>query len=224
MVNIEFDIYGNPSIELTQNNSIDLNKYHTIVLRNDKGDIYLLVYNIIGSNGLNGIKLVDYRDPSPGDNMFLLEVYEQFGSIAPKDTQSINDIINRSYLVDQFVYTLDSGSSVVYNPPKKESNSGSGRPRGIKKGEVPFKSGNNLSTQEKKYCSCQLKVQSQEGAVNPYAVCAKSVGTSTRDCNFDFDKMSNVYLKAYMDLHNIEYKKPFNRKAALRKIKNKLGK
>jgi len=88
-----------------------------------------------------------------------------------------------------------------------------------------FKTGTTLTEQQKKYCSCQLKVQAGGKAYNPYAVCAKSVGTTVRSCTgeYDFNRMPDNLIQAYLDLHKVNYTGPFNRQSAIAAINQKMG-
>lgn len=105
-------------------------------------------------------------------------------------------------------------------------------------GSVPFKD-NKLSEREEKFCSCVVKVAAKQlGACNtekawfeerdgkrcynPYAVCASSVGTTSRECgqHYDFDKFSDDYLIAYAQLHkDLVIPDPYSRSAMLETIR-----
>lgn len=69
-----------------------------------------------------------------------------------------------------------------------------------------FKRGSRLSAQQKKYCSCIAKVKRRSGgrSYNPYAICAKSTGTSMgrRGClqYYNFSKTSRL---GHSELSNI---------------------
>lgn len=102
-----------------------------------------------------------------------------------------------------------------------------------------FKSNTTLDESKQKFCRCVLHVADKEkGACltekawyeqrdghtcyNPYAVCAKSTGTSSRECsdNYDFDGFSDDDLIAYAQLHNkdIAVPNPYNRFEILENI------
>ena len=80
--------------------------------------------------------------------------------------------------------------------------------RGLSKLEVSdthggvFVSGNPLTQSQQKFCSCILGATS---ANNPYAVCAKSTGTTSRLCSeyYDFYTMPLAKLEGYYLLHKI---------------------
>ena len=71
-----------------------------------------------------------------------------------------------------------------------------------------FKGENNLSNKEKRYCRCLVHVSEQESVNNPYAVCAKSVGTTSNKCSgsFDYEKFDKKELKGYNKLKGINSK------------------
>lgn len=67
--------------------------------------------------------------------------------------------------------------------------------------------GNPLSESQAKFCSCVLKVESKGYAYNPYAVCAKTIGTTMgrSPCTpyYDFENMPVELLESYITLHKI---------------------
>lgn len=82
----------------------------------------------------------------------------------------------------------------------------------------------DLSDEQQKFCSCVIDVavkqpsacnfekawfEKREGAMcyNPFAVCAKSIGTSTRACNsnYNFDAMNDAQLEAFGNLYNVSW-------------------
>jgi hypothetical protein len=93
-----------------------------------------------------------------------------------------------------------------------------------------FLPGNTLSEQEQKYCHCVLEVAAkQPGACsaerawfeqrdgrtcsNPYAVCAKTTGTSYRHCgaNYNYEALPDREIEAYANLSHIPVPEPYNR-------------
>lgn len=106
-----------------------------------------------------------------------------------------------------------------------------------------FKKDSVLSEKEEKFCSCVLKVAAkQKGACNterawfetrdnktcynPYAICAKSVGTTSRKCgeNYNFESLSDDELISYAQLHQkdkdnkLVIPKPYDRDQMLTNI------
>lgn len=84
----------------------------------------------------------------------------------------------------------------------------------------------NLSEQQKKFCSCILKVGARGTARNKYAVCDHSVGTTTRDCsaNYNFLVMPDDLIQEFASAHNIDLPIPYNRQQAINIIYSKKGK
>ena len=103
--------------------------------------------------------------------------------------------------------------------------------------------GTTLDEREQKYCRCILEVANKnptwcnlekayfetrltaEGApetcYNVYSVCAKSVGTTTRQCgeNYNYDVLPDSQLMAFANLRMIGVPEPYNRIEMLRRIK-----
>ncbi len=94
-----------------------------------------------------------------------------------------------------------------------------------------------LTERQQAYCSCVLKVAAKqpggcnmekawfekrngETCYNPYAVCAASVKTSTKECgdNYNYENLSDDHLIAFANLHQIREPAPYNRQAMLQKI------
>lgn len=78
-----------------------------------------------------------------------------------------------------------------------------------KEPSVPMKPG--LGERQQKYCSCALKVKN---ARNPYAVCAKSTGTSYRNCGdyYDYERMEDKHLITYGERKGITIPSPYDRR------------
>lgn len=103
-----------------------------------------------------------------------------------------------------------------------------------------FKPGSDLTPGQEKYCACTLHVAAKqsekcletkswrqtidgETCTNPYAVCAKSTGTSvgrSGKCgkSFNYENLPDLELRAYAYLHNIKIPRPFNRQTVLNSI------
>ena len=67
--------------------------------------------------------------------------------------------------------------------------------------QVTFREDSDLSDKERKYCSCILKVGAKGGVRNKYAVCAASVGTTSRRYreNYDMESMPEVYRQEILE-------------------------
>ena len=94
-----------------------------------------------------------------------------------------------------------------------------------------------LPEKEAKYCRCILHVASQQKpeclrqkswfkqidggrCTNPYAVCAKSVGKTSRRCGlyYNYDELPDEELIGYAHLNRIEVPDPYNRGEILKRI------
>lgn len=83
-----------------------------------------------------------------------------------------------------------------------------------------FKTGSTLSDAEQRYCRCVLHVKAKGGAYNPYAVCAKSVGTTSRQCgaSYDYKNIPGNELQAYAEDKDIPIPQPYSKEAMVRNI------
>ena len=101
----------------------------------------------------------------------------------------------------------------------------------------PTNHANTLTEPQKKYCRCVLKVAAKQAGAcnvdkawyesrdgvkcyNPYAVCAKSTGTTSRECgkNYSFKDLSDAELTAYAQLSGIIGVTTYDRNTLLSKI------
>lgn len=100
------------------------------------------------------------------------------------------------------------------------------------KGSVPMKD-NDLPEKERKWCSCVLKVGSKNSprcnmerswgtkdCKNPYAICSKSVGTSSRRCgqHYDYKEMPTDLLETYAELSRVRTCVESDRQSLLRSL------
>jgi hypothetical protein len=121
------------------------------------------------------------------------------------------------------------------NPTRRSSSpsrrySGSDNVSSSRVSPPPYKSSINIPPQEKKYCDCLMEVSGRKtktgkGPYNKYAVCASSTGTTSRNCSkyYDFDRMSDDEIKDWLKAHKLLQTEKYDRKKALRVIKNKLS-
>lgn len=86
-----------------------------------------------------------------------------------------------------------------------------------------FKLDADLTDDEKKYCRCVAHVKAKGGAYNPFAVCAKTVGTTSRECgkSFDYHGFSDDELIAYAKDSNITVPIPFDRNLLIQRLEDK---
>lgn len=211
--------------------------------------VHLFVYNIRNGDVVNGDYLLDYVPPNPPvdspPHVYQVQLWSQPSKLNyikgnGRSNFPLNEMLKQSSFVDRFDFTVGDFGTIPLSTeapvaPTPSSFSGSlfGSPRYVPPPASPsivgnrhdfFRSDSTLTEQQKKYCSCQLKVTDKGTAYNPYAVCAKSVGTTTRDCtnNYDFNKMPDNLLRAYLRLHKLPVIEPYNRNDALATINAKL--
>lgn len=92
----------------------------------------------------------------------------------------------------------------------------------------------------KKYCSCIVKVAEKNTEIcnleenwgktisgkicySPYAVCAKSIGTTSRECglNYDYGAMTKEQLISFLNLKKIKVDRKLDKDQLLEIIQNK---
>jgi hypothetical protein len=139
-----------------------------------------------------------------------------------------DNLSNRSYITHQ-----NSGNSISReNSPVRmlrgEQNFPYNNPNPHKSSKIMPNSG--LNPRQEKYCECVLKVavknpgscdlekawfEKRDGGTcyNPYAVCAKSTGTSYRHCadNYNWDNLEDNELQAYANLNKISIPETYSR-------------
>lgn len=218
--------------------------YSLVIYDNDAPEPYkvnspychLLVVNIEGNNVKTGKVLLDYVPPNPSNysepHNYYVEIYKGYKS--PEKYNRINFNLekfnNELELVDHMTFT-------VY-PDDYESYSTLNKYNGDEKKLEYFKNKRNLSEREQKFCKCVLHVSAKQPnscnydkawynkrngktCYNPYAVCAKSTGTTSRKCseNYNFENIPDNELKAYGGLKHIPIPKKYNRIEMLKNIK-----
>lgn len=201
--------------------------------------LHYLVINVPGNNIADGDVLMDYLPPDPprdsDAHTYYLEVYEQKASKRPyRHTKRDN------FDLDNFkeTYGISAGPVASFN-----FRSGHQRPSSAPARRAATGSSGNklqgdhpLTEREVSYCNCLLGVAGKqpsgctperagrriqgETCYNPFAVCAKSVGTTSRKCNeyYDYDNLSDPELIAAASLIGVKPKIPYNRDYVLREI------
>ena len=93
--------------------------------------------------------------------------------------------------------------------------------KNIKNKEDYFNDTNNLNNKQKKYCRCVLHVmknntnkcnanrkwENKNKCYNPYATCAKSIGTTTgsKTCNYNINNIPYDELEKYLSYNKIKF-------------------
>lgn len=191
--------------------------YTLVVYEN--GYVHLFGYNIHSGDVSTGVFPFPFDANQLMESVIYVDVYKQKDRLEyntqgwDRQNFSVVDATRGSVLVDRLIFTIGdtySGINTGISP------SGKGQ-------HDFFKTGTKLDEQEKKYCSCLLKVQDKGTAKSPYAVCTHSVGTTTRECSaeYDFDKIPTNLLQAYAKLHKLQVPEYTDRTGVLQAIHNK---
>jgi protein FLOWERING LOCUS T len=101
-----------------------------------------------------------------------------------------------------------------------------------------MKQNSEFNERDEKYCSCVVKVAEKNTEIcnleenwgktisgktcySPYAVCAKSVGTTSRTCDYDYEAMTKEQLISFLNLKKIKVDRKLNKNQLLEIIQNK---
>jgi len=215
------------------------NKYYTLVMYDISAPtpenpanspyLHLLTVNIPGMDIPKGNIVVSYVPPSPpsgsAPHMYIIDIYEQPGlisleSVTDRVRYDLAGLVNRTGLVLTKRFSFFVEAPQEYQPKASW-----------------LKSETGLSEPKQKFCRCVLDVASKqpescnrerawyqvrEGRMcyNPYSVCAKSVGTTSRKCgeSYDFENIPDDQLVAYASLNRIEVPRPYDRTKMLENI------
>ena len=205
--------------------------------------VHLLKINVPGTDASGGTTVFPYLPPSPPSNSnfhrYRIDLYSQTRQIS---VPSYNNRANfpLDTLVSQNGLKILASETIIVDPSQNIFYIE--RPR-IKKSLTPHiyvKAGSTLTEKEQSYCSCVAQVATkQPGACNlekawfeerddqvcynPFAVCAKSVGTTTRAClsNYDYDVMDDDMITSVAYLHNITVATPYNRQTIITRLQSK---
>lgn len=128
---------------------------------------------------------------------------------------------NRLTLVDHDTIVVDPETMMFYVEPIQIT---------VNPAHPLILGNSTLSEKERNYCSCLIDVSSKlpiecikkgeaftyehgKMCYNPFAVCAKSVGTTSRECaqNYNFNAMDDTQIEAFAALHNVSLAYPVNR-------------
>jgi len=85
-----------------------------------------------------------------------------------------------------------------------------------------FKSGTRLNERQQAFCRCEAHVSKSAAVYNPYAVCAKSTGTTT-PCwiHYNFDRIPDDELRGLARLHKVRIPSPYSRSKTIAAMRNK---
>jgi hypothetical protein len=170
--------------------------------------IHFLVVNIPGNNVSQGQVVIPYIPPSPpsGVHQYSVDIFQQPEVFQPQKVtrkMDVEEFVDRNQL--RPLYHTDFQVAAQGNNLMKFQSTGQTPSRSHShshKARGPYPP----SEEQVKYCDCVLDVEARGGAYNPYAVCAKSTGTTYRWCSdqvYDFPAMSLQDLQSYAALHNL---------------------
>lgn len=190
--------------------------------------VHYLVSNIPNNDINAGVILFSYMPPNPpfGSHRYRIDLYRQGMMITEfkiKDRSRfpLNSFIRQHRLKLVASETLIADRDTFYiDRPKLSINS-----------KHPLLRGDtSLNEREQAFCSCVVDVAAKQPGncnlekawfeqrdgrecYNPYAICAKSTGTSTRGClkEYNYDNMTDNELQSLAYLHNITVASPINR-------------
>jgi len=187
--------------------------------------IHLLATNILGNDISRGDVFLSYLLPDPPKNSqphrYHYDLYQHTSKIGFMHLTNrlkfpISTFISRNnlQLVDSKIIIVDPMHSNFYLSDTNHSI--------IKHHHEYIIDNSTLSDHEQRFCDCVLKVankqpqqcnidkswfERRDGSMcyNPYSVCASSVGTTSRNCNsnYDFDTIPHDILVTFANLNDI---------------------
>ena len=133
---------------------------------------------------------------------------------------------------------LSTGAkSPAKSPAKSLAKSPAKSPARGDKRVSKFSEESELPERQMKYCSCVIDVAAKQNlsclkkkdwgegksCYNPYSVCARSTGTSSRECgkNYQLENFNDEQLKAFGALMGVKIPSPYTKSAMLKSIKEK---
>jgi len=219
------------------------NIYYTLIIYDidtPSTFVHLLVTNIPKNDIEYGTIILDYMKLNPPSNThrYIITVFEQTGLITDlkfnkRDKFSLLNFIqkNNLHLIDEKMF-VSSRNEFYLDPPNNYL------PNHSKNSII--KQNSDLNDKDKKYCSCVIDVAEKNTnrcnlgkdwgnmsggkmCYSPYAVCAKSVGTTNKKCglNYDYDAMTKEQLVSFLNLNHINADTSLSKDELLKMIQNK---
>ncbi len=206
--------------------------------------MHLLVTNVEGSDFGTGNHLLEYTVPKVplGEaHHYKVQAFLQDGRIRPSAHRKRQGFNVNTFIKRHELTLVASASFVVENIKNgmtiEKKIAVAKTPRKTVAGDY-FRSDTNLTEQEQKYCRCVLHVAAKQPpgeclsvrdwfsdyngrtCTNPWAVCAKSTGTTSRACGFNYvyGNIPDDELIAYANLSQVNVPDPYNRKTMLSTI------
>ena len=212
----------------------------------DSPFIHLLITNILGSDISKGTVLIEYLLPNPLEDSQLhryqFSLYRQTTLIPNLQLPNRSQFPLNSF-ISQNGLELISNETIVVNPSNKQFYLAVSSISTEQRNELPITinsryplliANTQLDQNEQAYCSCVAKVATRQPGqcnlekawfemrdgrecYNPFAVCAASVGTSSRRCyeNYNYEAMDDEQLASIAGLRNVRVSTPLNRSALI---------
>lgn len=171
-----------------------------------KTHLHALIVNMPNGDTRQGNIIIPYQAPNPPrdspPHRYYFCLYLQPSII---DTVGYSDFNLNTFLLNFGLQRVAEIILYAHHTPAMEA-SISRSVIGSSGHEGWFRDDGKLTDKEKSFCACVMKVAAkQSGAYNPYAICAKSVGTTSRHCgeNTNFENIPEAELIAYAKLHHL---------------------
>ena len=188
--------------------------------------LHLLISNIKGSDIVSGNSFIEYLPPNPPKDSkphtYFIGLYLQSNRLRNRQYKNRKNFDIDKFITTNNLFLLESNyfQSGYYVPTAVSSKlSFNTNSFNTNKNDM-FISNSELPENKKKFCRCVLKVANKQRGLcntdrawfetrngqqcyNPYSICAKSVGTTSRECgkNYNFSTFSDEYLITYSELH-----------------------
>lgn len=209
------------------------NEYYSIIIYDtDAKIIHYLRVNILGGKENGGVELVKYLPMNPpGDEKhnYYIALMSQSEELDVTDFNIDRKTEINELMEDFGLQVIEKINYISYH----ENNIKDDRKDDRK--DNYFKHDSDLTEDEKKYCRCTLHMAAKNsekcnktinrgkreyGCYNPYAVCAKSVGTTTKNCgkNYNFEGIPDDELEAYIELRKLKINGKHTREKMIRAI------
>lgn len=218
------------------------NKYYTLIIYDlDTPSIFihLLVTNIPRNEIEYGTVILNYMKPNPPSNThrYIIAVFEQAGLITESEFGMRDRFPLRNFLLTNNLRPLDekmiiSSRNEFYLVDRNAKNNNP-------KNNI-IQEDSDLNERSQKYCSCVIDVASknikrcnlernwgnvsgEKTCYSPYAVCAKSVGTTNRECglNYNYNIMTKEQLITFLNLNRIDADISLNKDQLMKLIQSK---
>lgn len=188
--------------------------------------LHALIVNIPGNKIEQGNQLIPYTMPNPpsGEHRYVIALYRQsykvpINTISKRENFDLINFVNNNQLilVENETLVADSKFKDFYLYSEKELGSNPINSQVTFNSKYPLIIPNSLlSDREMAFCECVIDVGTKQPGkcnlekawfeerdehvcYNPFAVCAKSVGTTSRNCkeNFNSQQMTPAQLDVF---------------------------